>query len=198
MGRETSAPSREASFPFKVLTPPHRSGSISTFRLPLPGFFGHGFASYVDYTTQNAPREVDFRVKRSELGASPWKRSVWSRGGPGYAGWRLWGPGHRRGPYCRRLAPGVEGPSGLAADRSRSSPPLHLGPRRGAGRLGFIQPSRDGDGSLQPSLPDDPPWRPRLPSCSCRRPLQPWVPIASRAAVVLPLQGLMAVELGAQ
>lgn len=26
----------------------------------------------------------------------------------------------QRGPFCRRLAPGVEGRSGLAADRSRS------------------------------------------------------------------------------
>lgn len=134
-----------------------------------------------------------------ELGASPWKRSVWSRGGPGYAGWRLWGPGLGRGPFCRRLAPGVEGPSGLAADRSRSFPVLCTsGPGEGAGRLGLIQPSQDGDGSLQPSLPDDPPWRPRLPSCSCRRPLPPLVPVAPRAAVVLPPQGLMVAEPGAR
>lgn len=76
------------------------------------------------------------------------------------------------------------------------SHPPHLGPRRGAGRLGFLQPSPDGDGSLQPLPPDDPPWRPRLPSCSCCLPWPPLVPVASRAAVVLPPQGLMVVGLG--
>lgn len=76
----------------------------------FPGVFSVGETPYVDYTTQHAPRETDFRVKRAEQGASPWKRSVWSRGGPGYAGWRLWGPGLGRGPFWRRLAPGNRRP----------------------------------------------------------------------------------------
>lgn len=41
----------------------------------------------VDYMTQHSPRQVDFRVRRSALDSSPWKRWVWSRGVPGYARW---------------------------------------------------------------------------------------------------------------
>lgn len=133
----------------------------------------------MDYMTQHPPRQIGFRVKRSALGASPWKRSVWSRGGPGYAGWRLWGPrlsgGHFAGGWLREW----KARAAWQLTGAVPSLPLQLGAWRGTGRLGFIQPSQDGNGSLQLSLPDDPPWRPRLPSCSRCRLLRPLVPIAS-------------------
>lgn len=85
--------------------------TFATFSLPFPEPFRLARISDVDYMTLHASRQVDFRVKRSALGTSPWKRSVWSRGAPGYARWQLWGLGLSRGPFCRRQPPGVRGSS---------------------------------------------------------------------------------------
>lgn len=121
-----------------------------------------------------------FRVKRFAL-LSPWKRSVWSRGAPGYARWQLWVWGLRRGPFCRRQPPGVRG-------WSCSLFPLQVEAWRGTGRQGSIEPFGD-DGSVSAT------WRPSMAAApSALLPLPPLpslsVPIASRAAVVLPPQRL--------
>ena len=85
--------------------------TFAVFSFPFPEPFRLARISDVDYMTLHASRRVDFRVKRSALGTSPWKRSVWSRGAPGYARWQLWGLGLRRGPFCRRQPPAVRGSS---------------------------------------------------------------------------------------
>lgn len=85
--------------------------------------------------------------------------------------------------------------SSLAAGQAVPFPLLQLEAWRGTRRLGSIEPFGD-DGFLQPPL-DDPPWRLRPPRCTLCLPFQPLVPLAFRAAVVLPPQRLMIVYVGA-
>lgn len=165
---------------------------FALFSLPFPGDLCPVLTPDVDYMAQHPLRKVDFRVKRSALDASPWKRWVWSRGAPGYARWELWGLGLCRGPFCRGLPE-----LGVAWKLTEAVfSPLQLGAWRGTRRLGSIKPFGD-DGFLQPLPPNDTPWRLRPPRCSCCFPFQPNVPIAPRATAVLPPQRLMKVEVRA-
>ncbi|XP_038400016.1 uncharacterized protein LOC119872821 [Canis lupus familiaris] len=100
--------------PFLACSALDTSATFVTFSLPFPGDRCLVVTPDVDYMTQHSSRQVDFRVKSSALAISPWKPSVWSRGGPGYARWLLWGLGLRQGPFCRRQPPRLGG--GLAAN----------------------------------------------------------------------------------
>lgn len=103
LGAKTSLPSNAFScFAFSAL---HTFATFITFSLPFPGACCLFVTPDVDYRTQHSSRQVDFRVKKSALGISPWKRSVWSRGAPGYARWLLWGLELTQGPFCRRQPP---------------------------------------------------------------------------------------------
>lgn len=124
--------------PFLARSAPDALATFATFSLPLPGAFSLLSTPDVDYTTQRAPPQVDFRVKGSALGPSPWKRSVWSRGAPSYAWRQLRGLGPKRGPFCRRQPRGVG--DGLAAGWGCSFSSSALGAWRGTGRLGSSSP----------------------------------------------------------
>lgn len=100
-------PKREERHFRPVSSPLLRSSYVPTFRLPLPGASRLVLTPDVDYKTQQSLRQIDFRVKRPALDLSPWKRSVWSRGGLGYARWPLWGLGLRWGPFCQRQLTGA-------------------------------------------------------------------------------------------
>lgn len=116
---------------------------------------------------QHASRQIDFRVKRTALGTSPWKRSILSRGALGYAQWQCgeWGSdgGH--------FAEGILRESGTAWRQAEAIPfpSLQLGACRGTERPGSFEPSETmvssslrhlttlyGGGSLRATLPATP------------------------------------------